>query len=93
MWIHNYFFSNIEKTTVFRPIYDFEILETWFPKDEFVWVDKDFAKASSASKGKKQNKGTELLIMNYVIPGFTELVKKTLEGEDLGDTAQLTLNL
>ena len=52
--------------------YDFELLHTWFPKNKFVWVEKDFAKAAAASKGKKQNKGTELLIMNYEIPNFTK---------------------
>jgi len=45
--------------------YYFDLLEEWFPKDEYIWESKDFAKAASASKGKKQNKGTELLIMNY----------------------------
>lgn len=45
--------------------YYFEQLEEWFPKEQFRWEEKDFAKAASASKGKKQNKGTELLIMNY----------------------------
>ena len=45
--------------------YDFELLHEWFPKDKYNWIQKDFAKASSASKGKIQNKGTELLIMNY----------------------------
>jgi hypothetical protein len=28
-------------------------------------IQKDFYKAAAASKGKDQNKGTELLIMNY----------------------------
>ena len=56
--------------------YDFELLSTWFPKSNYVWVSKDFAKASSASKGKKQNKGTELLIMNYKLDGLTEFTKK-----------------
>lgn len=32
---------------------------------KYVWVKKDFAKARSAKKGVKQNKGTELLILNY----------------------------
>ena len=31
----------------------------------FVWESKDFVKASSASKGRTQNKGTEILVMNY----------------------------
>lgn len=45
--------------------YEFPKLLEWFPKDEYTWEEKDFAKASSASKGKIQNMGTELLIMNY----------------------------
>lgn len=47
--------------------YDFDLLHNWFPEDQYVWEKKDFVKAASASKGKKQNKGTELLIMNYKI--------------------------
>lgn len=47
--------------------YDFPGLEEWFPKDEYNWVSRKFAKASGASKGKKQNMGEELLIMNYKI--------------------------
>ena len=45
--------------------YDFEILSEWFPKKDYSWQQKEFAKASAASKGKTQNKGTELLILNY----------------------------
>ena len=45
--------------------YYFDQLEEWFPKDKYYWKQQDFAKASSASKGKIQSKGTELLIMNY----------------------------
>jgi DNA adenine methylase len=45
--------------------YYFDLLEEWFPKDEYVWKEKDFAKAAAAKKGQKQNMGTELLIMNY----------------------------
>ena len=70
--------------------YDFELLHTWFPKNKFVWVEKDFAKAAAASKGKKQNKGTELLIMNYAIPNFTTF-EDDVETE-LKDS-QLTLDL
>ncbi len=46
--------------------YDFEKLSEWFPKDEYVWIDKEFSKASMAKSGKTQTKGVELLIMNYV---------------------------
>jgi DNA adenine methylase len=45
--------------------YDFPLLHEWFPKDQYRWESKDFAKAASATKGKVQNKGTELLILNY----------------------------
>jgi DNA adenine methylase len=45
--------------------YDFELLHTWFPEDQYKWVKKEFAKAAAAKKGKTQNMGVELLIMNY----------------------------
>jgi DNA adenine methylase len=45
--------------------YDFEILSEWFPKNEYIWESKLFAKAAAAKKGKTQNMGEELLIMNY----------------------------
>jgi DNA adenine methylase len=45
--------------------YYFDLLEEWFPKDEYKWVSKEFSKAASATKGQTQNKGEELLIMNY----------------------------
>jgi DNA adenine methylase len=45
--------------------YDFEILCEWFPKNDYIWQMKEFAKAASAKKGEKQNMGEELLIMNY----------------------------
>jgi DNA adenine methylase len=45
--------------------YDFELLHQWFPQDKFRWEKKSFAKAAAAKKGKTQNMGEELLIMNY----------------------------
>lgn len=45
--------------------YDFVLLSEWFPKDQFRWEKKEFAKAAAAKKGKTQNMGEELLIMNY----------------------------
>ena len=45
--------------------YEFPLLHEWFPKTDYRWETKDFAKAASATKGKVQNKGTELLILNY----------------------------
>jgi DNA adenine methylase len=45
--------------------YDFPLLKTWFPKHEYLWEMKEFAKAAAAKSGVKQNMGEELLIMNY----------------------------
>jgi DNA adenine methylase len=45
--------------------YDFDLLSEWFPEKEFRWERKEFVKAAAAKKGKEQNKGEELLIMNY----------------------------
>lgn len=45
--------------------YDFPILSEWFPKDQYKWESKLFAKAAAAKKGKSQNMGEELLILNY----------------------------
>jgi DNA adenine methylase len=45
--------------------YDFPLLSEWYPKDQYKWEMKEFAKAASAKKGTKQNMGEELLIMNY----------------------------
>ena len=45
--------------------YDFELLHEWFPEDKYRWEKKEFAKAAAAKKGKAQNMGEELLIMNY----------------------------
>jgi len=50
--------------------YDFELLGEWLPSDEFVWIRKEFMKAASARKDTKQNKGEELLIMNYELNKF-----------------------
>jgi hypothetical protein len=45
--------------------YDFELLHDWFPETQYKWEKKKFAKAAAATKGKTQNMGEELLIMNY----------------------------
>lgn len=45
--------------------YDFPQLSEWFPKEEYTWESKGFAKAAAAKEGVPQNIGTELLIMNY----------------------------
>lgn len=45
--------------------YDFPLLKEWFPKDEYIWKRKEFTKSASGKRGKKQNMGEEILIMNY----------------------------
>ena len=55
--------------------YDFDLLHDWFPEDEYEWELKDFVKPASAQKGKSQNKGTELLIMNYQLENKKEKTK------------------
>jgi DNA adenine methylase len=45
--------------------YHFDLLDEWFPREEYTWKDKEFAKTAMAVTGKSQTKGTELLIMNY----------------------------
>ena len=45
--------------------YDFDLLREWFPEDQYKWERKEFVKAAAAKKGKEQNKGEELLIINY----------------------------
>lgn len=47
--------------------YNFEVLRTWFPMSEYIWIQKEFVKAAAAKKGKTQTKGIEILIMNYNI--------------------------
>jgi hypothetical protein len=41
------------------------LLHAWFPEDKYRWEKKLFAKAAAATKGKSQNMGEEILIMNY----------------------------
>ena len=69
--------------------YDFELLSEWFPKDEYTWETKEFVKAAAASKGKTQNKGTELLIMNYEVNKKILLSGATVNVENTA--AQTTL--
>ena len=45
--------------------YEFDLLHQWFPQPQYRWESKEFVKAAAATKGKTQNKGTELLILNY----------------------------
>ena len=60
--------------------YDFDQLHDWFPEDEYEWELKDFVKPASAQKGKSQNKGTELLIMNYQLENKKEKTKNIEHG-------------
>ena len=69
--------------------YDFEILSEWFPKDEYTWETKEFVKAAAASKGKVQNKGTELLIMNYEVNKRIVLSGSSINIEESGVQATL----
>lgn len=59
--------------------YDFPLLSKWFPKIDYVWEMKEFAKAAAAKSGTKQNMGEELLIMNY----GENKIQKPLYGEQL----------
>lgn len=45
--------------------YDFDLLNTWYPQNQYRWEKKKFAKAAAAKKGVKQNLAEELLILNY----------------------------
>ena len=45
--------------------YYYDDLETWFPKDQFTWITKDFFRSSASFSDNKDVKGTELLILNY----------------------------
>ena len=45
--------------------YEFDRLGEWLPKEKFFWESREFVKAASATKGRTQNKGTEILVMNY----------------------------
>lgn len=49
--------------------YRFDLLESWFPKYEYLWETKEFAKAASLKKEKTM--GEELLILNYEKPFST----------------------
>jgi DNA adenine methylase len=45
--------------------YDFPQLSEWFPKSDFKWESKHFAKAAAAKKGVAQTMGEEILILNH----------------------------
>ena len=56
--------------------YDFDLLRGWLPEDEYTWERREFVKAASARKDVKQNKGEELLIMNYKLEGQNKLTEE-----------------
>jgi DNA adenine methylase len=45
--------------------YYFPILEEYLPKDQYVWLERDFFRSSASFSDNKETKGTELLILNY----------------------------
>lgn len=69
--------------------YYFDQLSEWFPKSEFRWQSKEFAKSSMAKSGKSQKRELELLIMNYGDPGEysdkLEVVTESETGQDFSD--------
>jgi DNA adenine methylase len=62
--------------------YYFDKLDQWFPKNEFSWQKKEFAKTAMAVSGKSQTKGVELLIMNYGKTHQQEQKTVIIEGDD-----------
>jgi len=45
--------------------YDYPELSEWFPKDKYVWANKEFFRSSASFSENKEIKGNELLIFNY----------------------------
>jgi DNA adenine methylase len=45
--------------------YDYPELSEWFPKDKYVWANKEFFRSSASFSENKDIKGNELLIFNY----------------------------
>jgi len=45
--------------------YDYPELSKWFPKDKYVWANKEFFRSSASFSENKDIKGNELLIFNY----------------------------
>jgi len=56
--------------------YDFPQLSEWFPRDNYIWEEKEFKKAAAAKKDGTQNMGKEILIMNYQAPEVITKPKK-----------------
>ena len=55
--------------------YYFPLLETLLPKDQYVWLERDFFRSSASFSENKSEKGTELLILNYDPEHITNLTK------------------
>lgn len=72
--------------------YDYPKLSEWFPKDKYVWANKEFFRSSASFSDNKNIKGNELLIFNYdpeiikkeETPIKTE-VKKEVKSEKIDD--------
>jgi len=45
--------------------YDYPQLSEWFPKDKYVWANKEFFRSSASFSENEDIKGNELLIFNY----------------------------
>jgi adenine-specific DNA-methyltransferase len=45
--------------------YEFPQLSEWFPRDQYRWEEKEFFRSSASFSDKKDEKGREVLIMNY----------------------------
>ena len=71
--------------------YYFPALEFHLPKDQYVWLEKDFFRSSASFSDNKSLEGTELLILNYDpnhITSNTEQSEKLVdEIEEMNDGA------
>lgn len=65
--------------------YHFDLLEEMYDRQKYNWASKEYAKAAGASAGKKQSKGEELLIMNYMDRSWQDQI---LERMDNGEISQ-----
>ena len=69
--------------------YYFDELEKQLPKDQYVWLEKDFFRSSASFSENKSLKGTELLILNYdpnhITSNTPQSEKLVDEIEDMND--------
>lgn len=74
--------ADLLKTTKSRwalSYYYFDDLETWFPRDKYTWLEREFFRSSSSFSENKNVKGNELLILNYKPEIETKEVIKEVE--------------